>query len=85
MADEEQAVVGHVPMVTGAVFLNECSGDNILFVLPSLLIVLRPYGVIPYVKGTIRRISPGRNRVNFQILAYLLTIGLLYSTGCLSY
>ena len=30
-------------------------------------------------------ISPGRNRVNFQILAYLLTIDLLYGTGCLSY
>ena len=36
-------------------------------------------------KGNIRTISPGRNRVNFQILAYLLTIDLLCGTGCLSY
>ena len=36
-------------------------------------------------KGTMHTISPGRNRVNFQILAYLLTIDLLYGTGCLSY
>ena len=36
-------------------------------------------------KGTMQTISPGRNRVNFQILAYLLTIDLLYGTGCLSY
>ena len=36
-------------------------------------------------EGNIRTISPGRNRVNFQILAYLLTIDLLYGTGCLSY
>ena len=37
------------------------------------------------VKGNMHTISPGRNRVNFQILAYLLTIDLLYGTGCLSY
>ena len=37
------------------------------------------------VKGNIRTISPGRNRLNCQILAYLLTIDLLYGTGCLSY
>ena len=36
-------------------------------------------------KGTMHTISPGRNQVNFQILAYLLTIDLLYGTGCLSY
>ena len=36
-------------------------------------------------KGNIHTISPGRNRLNFQILAYLLTIDLLYGTGCLSY
>ena len=36
-------------------------------------------------KGNMHTISPGRNRVNFQILAYLLTIDLLYGTGCLSY
>ena len=37
-----------------------------------------------YIKGTMHTISPGRNRVNFQILAYLLTTDLLYGTGCLS-
>ena len=37
------------------------------------------------VKGNIRTISPGRNRCNCQILAHLLTIDLLYGTGCLSY
>ena len=37
------------------------------------------------IEGNIRTISPGRNRVHFQILAYLLTIDLLYGTGCLSY
>ena len=38
-----------------------------------------------FIKGNMHTISPGRNRVNFQILAYLLTIDLLYGTGCLSY
>ena len=42
-------------------------------------------GLLMLFKGTIRRISPGRNRINFQILAYLLTIDLLSGTGCLSY
>ena len=30
-----------------------------------------------FLKGNMHTISPGRNRVNFQILAYLLTIYLL--------
>ena len=36
-------------------------------------------------KGNICTISPGRNRCNCQILAHLLTIDLLYATGCWSY
>ena len=40
------------------------------------------YMALPAFKGTMHTISPGRNRVNFQILAYLLTIDLLYGTGC---
>ena len=38
-----------------------------------------------YFKGNIRTISPGQIRFDFQILAYLVTIQLLYGTGCLSY
>ena len=40
---------------------------------------------IEHIKGNIRTISPGRIRFDFQILAYLVTIQLLYDTGCLSY
>ena len=45
----------------------------------------KTYYHVSHVKGNMHTISPGRNRVNFQILAYLLTIDLLYGTGCLSY
>ena len=32
-----------------------------------------------FIKGNIRTISPCRNRFDFQILAYLVTIHLLYA------
>ena len=50
---------------------------------PRGVVRQKPY--IHFIKGNMHTISPGRNRVNFQILAYLLTIDLLYGTGCLSY
>ena len=50
--------------------------------------IMKGFNRVPkeqFFKGNMHTISPGRNRVNFQILAYLLTIDLLYGTGCLSY
>ena len=48
-------------------------------------IILPCYAILKGIYTSIVMISPDRNRYNFQILAYVLTIHPLYGTGCLSY
>ena len=53
---------------------NCLSGENITY--DKILMIL---------KGNMHMISPDRTRFYCQILAYLVTIHLLYGTRCLSY
>ena len=75
---------GHLKEIEDYSTLLLSNSEAVVTVGSMHLIILTIFGY-PSIKGNIRTISPGRIRFDFQILAYLVTIQLLYDTGCLSY